>query len=104
MKCWAIRQKSTGYFLPMRWKRACGYSYDEPTEGAFPRLFPSEKSANSALSAWLRGTWSEPKEYDHDEWSHTEYVRIFSPVSVEGRSKDDMEVVAMELSIREDIK
>lgn len=34
---WAIRQKSTGYFLPSR-KNGRGFSFDEPTEELFSAL------------------------------------------------------------------
>jgi hypothetical protein len=95
--CWVVRQKSTGKFLPHKWKSARGHSYSEPSFG-FPRLFKSEKSARSALNAWSRGQWSE-KEYDHDEWSHTDFVSQHSPVEVEGRDKNDMEVVQAFLEI-----
>lgn len=93
---YAIRHKPSGGFLPARWKRSRGFSFDEPSTDEFPRLFKSERSASMALSAWLRGEWKE-KEYDHDEWSHTDYVIGASPVPVEGRKSSDMEIIAFRL-------
>jgi hypothetical protein len=91
LSVWAIRQKSTRFFLPAR-KGGRGYSFDEPTKDCFPRLFKSELSASRALSAWLRGTWDQPV-YDHDEWSHTDYKVAAEPTKVEGRDPADMEIV-----------
>lgn len=88
---WAIRQNSTGYFLPAR-KNGRGYSFDEPTKDCFPRLFKSELSATRALSAWLRGTWDQPV-YDHDEWSHSDYKVAAEPTKVDSRNPHDMEIV-----------
>lgn len=87
---WAIRQKSTGKFLPAR-KNGRGYSFDEPSF-EFPRLFKSELSARRALSAWLRGIWDDAI-CDHDEWSHTDYKVGAQPRKVEGRDASDMEIV-----------
>lgn len=93
IKAWAIRQKSTGAFLPAR-KNGRGYSFDEPSFG-FPRLFKSELSASRALSAWLRGTWDKPV-YDHDEWGD-DYQVANEPTKVDGRDPNDMEIVEFTL-------
>lgn len=93
---WAIRQKSTGNFLPHR-RNGRGYSFDEPVIACFPRLFRSELSAKRALTAWLRGIWDD-LIYDHDEWSHTEYVVGAEPRKVEGRDPADMEIVRFSLT------
>ena len=53
----AIRHKPTGAFLPMRWDKRRGYSFDEPTPGAVPRLLKTEQAAKAALRAWLAGKW-----------------------------------------------
>lgn len=90
LRTWAIRQKSTGKYLPAR-SNGRGYSFDEPSF-AFPRLHKSKRSAQSALTAWLQGVWDDPV-YDHDEWSHTDEKVGATPRKVEGRNPDDMEIV-----------
>jgi hypothetical protein len=91
---YAIRQKSTGYFLPTRWGTARGYSFDNPTPNCVPRIFKSRNSANKALTAWLQGEWKNT--YCRSDWSGDEIAGV-SPDKVEGRDRNDMEVV--ELSI-----
>lgn len=91
---WAIRQKSTGFFLPSRKGR--GFSFDEPTKDCFPRLFPSKMSAVRALTAWLQGQWkNEWHSKGGSPWSldPPEDYQAASPSPVEGRNKDDMEIV-----------
>jgi hypothetical protein len=91
---WAIRQKSTGAFLPAR-KNGRGYSFDEPSFD-FPRLFKSELSASRALSAWLQGKWK--REYHTREvggWP--EDVEYIISEKVEGRDPHDMEIVKFRL-------
>lgn len=92
--CWAIRQISTGKYLPMRWKRARGYSFDEPSF-AFPRLFPSQRSASSALAAWLQGEWKMDSLRSGEYGEEIE--RFWAPEPVEGRMREDFEIVQFEL-------
>lgn len=93
---YAIRQVSTGYFLPMRWKQARGYTHDDPTPDCFPRLFRTHKSAEYALRAWLKGEWSEQIYYSSLEG----FSESSGPeVSKErpDRKREDMEIVVIEL-------
>lgn len=101
LECFVVQEKATGKFLPMRWGKARGFSFDEPSH-SFPRIFKTEKSARQALSAWARGTWNDP-EYEFDEWGNSSYICGYSPSPVEGRSKEDFEVVPMSL-IRKEAK
>lgn len=95
--CYAIREKSTGYFLPMRWRQSSGFSHDEPEPG-FPRLFPSKESARSALSSWRRGIWK--KEVDrYDGVFGPEYDVHVGVSPVPERLNKDMEIVEMTLTI-----
>ena len=62
----AIRQKSTGHFLPQARKaRRGGFTHDTPVSQADqpPRLFKQKQHADSALRWWLKGetveTWSD---------------------------------------------
>lgn len=91
---WAIRQKSTRYFLPAR-KNGRGFSFDEPTKDCFPRLFKSELSASRALSAWLRGHWKvEWHQRGGFGWDDPpEDVQALEQEKVEGRDPHDMEIV-----------
>jgi len=91
--CYAIRQISTGMYLPMRWKTSRGYSHDEPGY-EFPRLFKSALSARRALSAWLQGEWNNESIGD-DGWGGTECVPVLT--KVEGRNADDFEIVQFRL-------
>jgi hypothetical protein len=93
----AIRQKSTGYFLPIRWKSSRGYTHDEP-EPSFPRLLPSLLSAKRALAAWLRGEWSEDT-YIGDWGAEESYGP--SPSPKPERDRNDMEIVRLSFRIEE---
>lgn len=95
LSAWAIRQKSTGAFLPAR-KNGRGYSFDEPVFGCFPRLFQSKMSAVRALSAWLQGQWkNEWHTKGGSPWSldPPEDYQAASPEKVDGRDPHDMEIV-----------
>lgn len=94
---YAIRRKSTGLYLPDR--RGKGYSNDEPTSKARPRLFWTRIAASAALKAWGRGRWvckrtggygGGPLDLEYDE------EVVVEPVS--GRDLTDMEVVPFMLS------
>lgn len=89
MVFYAIRQKSTGSFLPQRKSRK-GFTHTEPSSGDIPRLFKRPSDAQNALNYWLAGkmqwqkvedTWMGP-----GEWS----VETFPQPR---RDKADMEVV-----------
>lgn len=95
---YAICQKSTGHFLPMRFGSGRVYSFDSPTPDCVPRLFKSKNSANRALTAWLQGEWK-------NEWHSRggsgffppeDYMRP-SPEKVEGRNRENMEIVELSL-------
>lgn len=63
MKYYAIRQKSTGFYLPAdRYRRRVGggYTHDEPQPISLcaPRLFRQSGSARRALTWWLKGITS----------------------------------------------
>lgn len=65
---YAIRQKSTGSFMPEYGSRKSrgGYTRDEPHPiSEFPpRLFKTRRSANIALSWWLKGELKYRITYD----------------------------------------
>jgi len=93
---YAIRQKSTGYFLPSRRsnKKRRGYTHDQPQPWA-PRLFDKKQHADCALRMWLEGDWYESSYQNHfGEWDIDVGVRPNST-----RNKDDMEVVEVSVSL-----
>lgn len=94
MILYAIRQKSTGFYLP-RFTGRAGQTFMEPEKGCIPRLFKTERMAQTSLTWWLKGK-VEPKyeEVDYGFTRGTEMVG-WKPVPVPERSADDMEVVPM---------
>lgn len=56
MSWFAIKQKSTGLFIPQFGKnQSKGGTWLEPTDKAPPRLFRRKQDAKVALDNWLRG-------------------------------------------------
>lgn len=94
MKAWAIRNKNSGRFLPLR-TAGRGFTFDEPIDGCLPRLFRNRHAAHLALRAWLKGHWVCIRTRCYDGESDEE-IRI-KPVA--DRKAEDMEIV--ELSITE---
>ena len=94
MKAFAVRQKSTGHFIPILkrgYKR--GGSHSEPTPDQPPRIFPSRLSAKSFLGNWLRGIHENYFRIDHNGEEDC-------GVSVKPqphRKKEDMEIVEFDL-------
>lgn len=91
MNVWAIRHKPTGGWLP--WRSGRGGSFDNPAVGKHPRLFPSRRSAQNCLSAWLQGEWW-PRY--HQSMEGTVYDG-HAPRKVADREKGDMEIVEFSL-------
>jgi hypothetical protein len=91
----AIRVKDSARFLPQG--NGSGFTYSEPVAGPQPRLFASHKAAHLALTAWLKGHASNRTSID---WE-TGYQEIgnltYSPV--EGRLKENMEIVRVRLEL-----
>lgn len=95
IKVYAIRQRSTGFFMPAtapQRHRQRGYTRDEPTEGCVPRLFLRKQYAELALRAWLKGEWRET--YAAGDWHGMEPAGM-EIVPVEGRKAEDMEIVEL---------
>lgn len=92
MRLWAIKQKSTGFFLPVFPKnRSKGSTHLEPTKGCIPRLFSREQDAKVALDWWLAGKVT----------AHYDYEGEFSDIDIKhvpGRKHKDMMVVPMEVT------
>lgn len=82
----AIRQKSTGWWLPPFSGRAGG-THVEPSATAMPRLFGRHQDARAALSWWLEGKVTAFYSFDG------EYEGDLKTSPVKSRSADDMEIV-----------
>ena len=94
---WAIRQKSTGYYMPMERSgrgNGRGFSHDIPIPDAVPRIFITARRAKRALAAWIQGEWEDA--FYIDRWGEQEYGGP-CPTKVQGRDLNDMEIVEMSL-------
>jgi len=108
IKFYAIRQKSTGYFLPHHFRELSGaYTKDKPLPNCMPRPFKTAAAARIALTAWLKGKWVQTEEsiYDscYDPPERIERIYMPSPPNQWdfSRKPSDMEVVEIRLgSIR----
>lgn len=97
MKFYAIRQKSTGLFMPAG--RGRGYTHDEPTAVRPPRLFNRERDAAAALRCWLLGDWKE--ETSTDMYGEPDGIYPIPPKERNpDRKAKDMEVVEVALRVR----
>lgn len=90
----AIRQKSTGHFLPER--RGRGHSASVPvacdgTQNKRIRFFHTRRSAQMALTAWLQGEWVREKQ--RGNWPGEEYDEEITIEKRENRKAEDMEIV-----------
>ena len=96
MRVYAVRQKSTGWFIPIL-KRGYkqGGSHSEPSSDKPPRFFPSRHSARSFLGNWLQGIHENDFSVDY-EGNEDYSVKV---IKQEHRKKEDMEIV--EFSLRE---
>lgn len=90
----AIRQRSTGYFMPE--EGAFTRTQTEPRSYCVPRLFTSAGAAKCALTWWLRGEHHMSWHRD-PEWGHKEIDGLECEERPE-RKTEDMEVIPMELS------
>jgi hypothetical protein len=89
---YAIRQKSTCYFLPAG--RGRGFTCDEPMDlnSAPPRLFRSQNGAKQALRWWLQGETSVSLR---DGWGDEDW----NTRPREDRKAEDMEIVKVRVSV-----
>ena len=93
-KVYAVRQKSTGLFIPILPKGSGrGGSWTEPMAERPMRLFPSKHSARSFLGNWLQGIFKN--RYFVDFEGNEDYG--LEVIKVPHRNKEDMEIVEFEL-------
>lgn len=97
---YAIRHKHSGYYLPNpKGKNGSGGSFVEPVnpDVELPRLFLTHRSANSALTQWLKGhhiaTWDCGDE-------GPAFVDSITLKPQPNRHKEDWEIVEIHLHVR----
>jgi hypothetical protein len=99
MYTYAIREKGTQKYLPAMKNgriRMRGFSNTDPVEGVPPRLFPTKRSAENALIAWLQGSWE--MHQTRSGW-YGEGVDIYpEPTPVRERMREKMEIVVFVLN------
>ena len=94
MNLWFIRHIPSGGYLPEpTGTDGRGGSHTEPSLTDPPRVFRTERSARSALIAWLRGKVF--RKYGHCD--DGEYWEDVYTVRVPSRKKEEMEVVVREV-------
>lgn len=98
MKHFAIRQKSTGMFLPAS-KRRMGFTNDIPVDGTIvpPRLFNKTGAAKNALRWWLDGPWRGDWDYESGDCMGAVAINPRIP-----RDPDDMEIVIIKLEVHDE--
>jgi hypothetical protein len=99
IECYAIRQKSTGNFLPQAHDgRGKGFTRDEPVPASehLPRLFALKQSARAALRWWLQGITS--RCYSGGSLEDEPYEDT-KTVLVPTRRAEDMEIVVVRLTV-----
>jgi hypothetical protein len=98
MTYFAIRHKPTGAFMPNYGSRKGrgGFTHDEPSALAPPRLFPRRHHAQTALAHWLRGklTVSNYRDDYTGEWDED-----WSCKKVPERKAEDMEIVEVTIVV-----
>ena len=86
MILYAIRQKSTGFFIPVTHRLSRTGASSQPKEDCIPRLFKRKSDARYALNMWLMGQW-----YSHKDGG-LEYNKDSS------RKPEDMEIIQVTLN------
>jgi len=98
---WAIRQRSTGHYIPApKGRGGRGGTHEEPCDplspGGEPRLFCTEHAAKVALTCWLNGKVTV--SIYSDDWI-SGYGESWHVEPVPSRNRDDMEVVAVRVEL-----
>jgi len=102
IECYAIRQKSTGNFLPQAHKaRKGGFTHDEPVLASdkLPRLFSLPRHAKQAMNWWLAGVTSAYHYQTGSPWDIPDWEEGIKTVPVQERKADDMEIVTVRLTV-----
>ena len=93
MKIYAVRQKSTGLFIPrLKTGKRRGGSYLEPSNEREPRFFHNKIAARAFLSNWCQGHFVTNTSNNPDTYGDPYTDVIKQP----HRNKNDMEIVEFE--------
>lgn len=99
MLYFAIRHKQSGEYMPLA-NNNKGYSYwlkkDDKFEQAIPgiiRLFATKQKAEKSIVEWAKGYYIWVDKPDANWW-HDQVRKMVNP---DGRTKDDLEVVTVNL-------
>lgn len=95
-----VRHKATGRTLPAR-VRATHWDFDMP-EGVYePRLFKTERAAKICATCWAQGAWHQEMRTESEGWEYPSYNYLAEPAPqrVEGRHRNDLEVVPVRLEL-----
>ena len=91
MKVYAVRQKSTGLFIPrLETGKRRGGSWLEPSNEREPRFFHNKKAAQSFLGNWLQGIFKNENHSDYESGIVETYA---VPEKQPHRKKEDMEII-----------
>lgn len=95
-----IRHKPTGRLLPAR-VLATHYEFDRPEGTQEPRLFRTERAAKNCATCWAQGGWVRELRTDSEGWEFPSYDYLAEPIptAVEGRKREDLEVVPVTLEL-----
>ena len=96
---WIIRHKPTGRVLPAR-VPATHYDFD-CNHAPEPRLFMTERAAKNCATCWAQGAWEQETRTKRDGWEMPSYTYLAEavPKPVEGRRREDLEIVPVTLSV-----
>lgn len=97
---WIIRHRPTGRVLPAR-VPATHYEFDRPAGIHEPRLFMTERAAKNCATCWAQGAWEQERRTEQDGWEMPSYTYLAEavPRAVEGRRREDLEVVPVTLFV-----
>ena len=94
MKVYAVRQKSTGLFIPrLETGKRRGGSFLEPSNEREPRFFHNRAAAQAFLSNWLQGIFKTHRTTDWETGDTEPELEIVPQLH---RKKEDMEIVEFE--------
>jgi hypothetical protein len=92
----AIRQISTGWFMPTFPKNTSkGSTWLEPKADCIPRLFRRKQDAVCVLDHWLKGQLTVVRDF------FDEAVEDWKYKPVPSRSADDMEIVEVTILVKD---
>ena len=94
---WAIKEKSTGNFMPELpgWRRGYTHLDPLPKEKAKPRFFRARGHAVNALTFWSKGPHVTKYSHSTSGFGVDDWVTVEAqPVADKPRNKQDFEIVS----------